>query len=197
MTRHDDTPAPVLVTEDCASTKQVTGKWAASAPKRFALISGAVLVVAAVAVGSWAAWFRPPYSLAGSPSVDVTVKAGKSGYPDVAETAEDVDSLVRVYVQRLKAEDAAGLAKLAGPDFDQPDAEARRHVRDYAVSARGHVEATVVEGVVDYFNQVDLVYEKTGKRQELLLVHDDGHWWVALGDGDPAAGNPNSVDGQG
>ncbi|MBT2511674.1 hypothetical protein J7I98_39040 [Streptomyces sp. ISL-98] len=139
-------------------------------------------------------WFRLPYALADSPSVDVTVKAEKSEYPDVAETAEDVTPLLRVYVQRLKANDAEGLAKLAGPAFDQPDAEARKFVQEYAAGAQGHVEATVVEGVVDYFNRVDLVYEKTGQRQKILLVHDDGHWWVALGDGDSAAGNVNSTD---
>jgi hypothetical protein len=162
--------------------------------KRSALICGAVLVVAAVAVGIWMTWFRLPYAMADSPPVDVTVKAEKSDYPDVAETAEDVDTLIQVYVQRLKAKDAEGLAQLAGPDFDQPDAEARKYVRKYAAGAQGHVEATVVEGVVDYFNQVDLVYEKTGEKQELLLVHDDGHWWVALGDGDPAAGNESNTD---
>lgn len=162
--------------------------------KRSALICGAVLVVAAVAVGIWMTWFRLPYTLADSPSVDVTVKAEKSEYPDVAETAEDLDPLIRVYVQRLKAKDAEGLAKLAGPDFDQPDAEARKLVRKYAAGAHGHVEATVVEGVVDYFNQVNLVFEKTGEKQELLLVHDDGHWWVALGEGDSAAGNDVNVD---
>ncbi|MGX1884833.1 hypothetical protein [Streptomyces sp. NPDC055287] len=147
-----------------------------------------------MAARTWITWFPLPYALADSPSVDVTVKAENSEYPDVAETAEDVDTLIQVYVQRLKAKDAEGLAKLAGPDYDRPDAEAREYVREYARGAQGHVEAAVAGGVVDYFNQVDLVYEKTGKKQELLLVHDDGHWWVALGDGDPAAGNVNSID---
>ncbi|MGW7053161.1 hypothetical protein [Streptomyces sp. NPDC054887] len=155
--------------------------------KRAALCAGAVAATT-VAAGAWAAWFVPPYAWAGAPSADVTVKAEESGYPDVEETARDVDTLVRVYAERLKAGDAEGLARLAGPDFDRPDAEARRIVRTYAAGARGHIEATVAEGVADYFNRVDLVYEKTGERQELLLVKDDGHWWVALGDGDPAAG---------
>ncbi|MGW0560663.1 hypothetical protein ACWDZ4_08510 [Streptomyces sp. NPDC003016] len=149
---------------------------------------GAAVVAVGVAVGVWLTWFRPPYSLAGSPSVDVTVRAQKSEYPDVAETAEDVDPLVRVYVQRLKAKDAEGLAQLSGPDFDQPDAAARKFVREYAAGAQGHVEATVLEGAVPYFHEVELVYEKTGKRQTLLLVEDEGNWWVGLGDGDPAAG---------
>lgn len=56
------------------------------------------------------------------------------------------------------------------------------------VAAGGHVEVTVLEGAVDYFNPVTVTYEKTGQRQELLLVKDDGHWWIGLGDGDPAAG---------
>ncbi|GGX08456.1 hypothetical protein [Streptomyces chryseus] len=157
-------------------------------PKRFALVCGGALTATAVAAGVWTTWFRPPYALAGTPSADVTVKAEKSRYPDVAATAEDVDGLLRVYVQRLEAGDAEGLARLAGPDYDRPDADARTLVRKYGAGARGHVEATVAEGLVDYFSQVHLAYEKTGQRQELLLVKDDGHWWVALGDGDPAAG---------
>ncbi|MFG3722560.1 amidase domain-containing protein [Streptomyces massasporeus] len=35
---------------------------------------------------------------------------------------------------------------------------------------------------------VTVAYEETGQRQNLLLVKDDGHWWIGLGDGDPAAG---------
>ncbi|MET7988825.1 hypothetical protein [Streptomyces sp. NPDC005281] len=46
----------------------------------------------------------------------------------------------------------------------------------------------MLEGVVDYFNSVTVTYEETGQRQDLLLVKDDGHWWIGLGDGDPAAG---------
>ncbi|GAA1524611.1 hypothetical protein GCM10009730_36220 [Streptomyces albidochromogenes] len=156
--------------------------------KWFALVCGSALTATAVAAGAWTTWFRPPYALADTPSADVTVRAHTSRYPDVAETAEDVDGLLRVYVQRLKAGDAEGLARLAGPDYDRPDAEARTLVGKYGAGARGHVEATVAEGLVDYFQQVELVYDKTGQRQELLLVKDDGHWWVALGDGDPAAG---------
>lgn len=156
--------------------------------KRFVLMGAGVLGVAAVAVGVWLTWFRLPYGLTGSPSVDVTVRAEKSRDTDVAETAEEVDPLVRVYMQRLKAEDAEGLAQLSGPDFDKPGPEARKLVREYAAGAQGHVEATVLEGAVPYFNQVELVYEKTGKRQELLLVKDEGNWWIGLGDGDPAAG---------
>ncbi|MGR8008113.1 hypothetical protein [Streptomyces hypolithicus] len=148
---------------------------------------GVVTAVVAVA-GVWTVWFRPPYGLADAPAVDVTVRAEKSAYRDVAETAEDIDTLVRVYVQRLKAEDVASLAALAGPDYDRPDPEARKLVRTYAAGARGQVTAEVREGVVPYFNEVTLTYEKTGRRQQLLLVHDDGTWWLALGEGDPAAG---------
>ncbi|MFE7772560.1 hypothetical protein ACFU5O_01390 [Streptomyces sp. NPDC057445] len=156
--------------------------------KRLAAAAGGVLAAAALTVGAWPIWFRPPYVLADTPPVDVTVSAGRSRYQDVAETAEDVDTLVRVYVQRLRARDAEGLARLAGPAYPQPRGDAKRFVDAYAAGAQGHVDVTVAEGPVPYFNQVTLAYERTGRRQDLLLVHDDGDWWIALGEGDPAAG---------
>ncbi|WP_371661464.1 hypothetical protein [Streptomyces sp. NBC_00280] len=156
--------------------------------KLFILLCGGVLVVGGVAASVWWNWFRPPYALAGSPKVDVTVLAEKSTYPDVQETAEDVDTLVRIYVQRLKDGDSKGLAELAGPAYKEPGPTAAKYVREYGEAAGGHVEVTVLEGSVDYFNPVTVEYEETGQRQELLLVKDDGHWWIGLGDGDPAAG---------
>lgn len=156
--------------------------------KRVILLCGGVLVVAGIAAVWWN-WFRAPYALADSPRVDVTVRAEKSVYPDVEETAEDVDILGRIYVQRLKDGDAKGLAELAGPAYKQPGAAAAKYVREYGKAAGGHVEVTVLEGPVDYFNPVTVAYEETGQRQELLVVKNDGHWWIGLGDGDPAAGN--------
>ncbi|MGC0334443.1 hypothetical protein RKD23_007433 [Streptomyces sp. SAI-170] len=149
-------------------------------------LGGAVVVGIAAAV--WWNWFRAPYTLADSPTVDVTVRAQKSPYPDVRETAEDVDTLVRVYVQRLKDDDAEGVAELAGPDYDKPGPTAATYVREYGEAADGHVDVTVLESPVDYFNPITVTYEETGQRQQLLLVRDDGHWWIGLGDGDPAAG---------
>ncbi|MGW0844992.1 hypothetical protein ACWD26_33630 [Streptomyces sp. NPDC002787] len=148
---------------------------------------GLVVVLAAVGVVWWN-WFRAPYSVAGSPPVDVTVRAEKSRYPDVRETAEDVDTVVRAYVQRLKAGDVEGLMELAGPAYGETRGAAYEHVREFGEGARGHVEVTVLEGSVDYFNPVRVTYERTGQEQELLLVKDDGFWWIGLGDGDPAAG---------
>ena len=157
--------------------------------RRGILLRSGGLVVVLGAVGAvWWNWFRAPYALADSPRVDVTVRAEKSKYPDVRETAEDVDTVVRVYVQRLKAGDVEGLAELAGPAYGGGRVAAYEHVREFGEGARGHVDVTVVEGAVDYFNPVRLTYEKTGQEQELLLVQDDGHWWVGLGEGDPAAG---------
>ncbi|MFF7046573.1 hypothetical protein ACIP4T_32280 [Streptomyces massasporeus] len=152
------------------------------------LCGGGVLVVAGIAAAVWWNWLRAPYALADSPKVDVTVRAEKSEYPDVQETAEDVDTLVRIYVQRLKDGDAKGLAELAGPAYKQPGPAAAKYVREYGEAASGQVEVTVLEGSVDYFNPVTVAYEETGQRQNLLLVKDDGHWWIGLGDGDPAAG---------
>ncbi|MET9895345.1 hypothetical protein ABZZ47_35120 [Streptomyces sp. NPDC006465] len=157
--------------------------------KRVVLVGGGVLVVVVgLAAAVWWYWFRAPYALADSPEVDVTVRAERSEYPDVQETADDVDTLVRIYVQRLKDGDAKGVAQLAGPAYKEPGPVSAEYVREYREAAGGHVEVTVLEGAVDYFNPVTVTYEETGQRQELLLVKDDGHWWIGLGDGDPAAG---------
>ncbi len=156
--------------------------------KRVILLCGGVLVVAGIAAAVWWNWMRAPYALADSPQVDVTVRAEKSVYPDVQETAEDVDTVIRIYVQRLKAGDAKGLAELAGPAYKQPGPAAAKYVREYGEAASGQVEVTVLEGSADYFNPVTVAYEETGQLQNLLLVKQDGHWWIGLGDGDPAAG---------
>ena len=152
------------------------------------LCCGGLVLGVAVGAAVWWNWFRVPYALADSPRIDVTVRAAKSEYPDVRETAEDVDTVVRAYVQRLKAGDVEGLMELAGPAYDGTRLAAREHVREFGEGARGHVDVTVLEGVVDYFNPVRLTYDRTDQKQELLLVRDDGYWWVGLGEGDPAAG---------
>ncbi|MFF7379111.1 hypothetical protein ACIP4Q_28680 [Streptomyces massasporeus] len=156
--------------------------------KRVILLCGGALIVIGIDAAVWWNWPRAPYALAESPKVDVTVRAQKSAYPDVQETAEDVDTLIRIYVQRLKSGDAKGLAELAGPAYKQPGPAAAKYVREYGKAASRRVEVTVLEGSVDYFNPVSVAYEETGQRQNLLLVKDDGHWWIGLGDGDPAAG---------
>ncbi|BBC35729.1 hypothetical protein SGFS_070230 [Streptomyces graminofaciens] len=160
----------------------MTKKW-------FFLLCGGLFLVAGVAVAVWWIWFRAPYALADSPGIDVTVRAEKSRYPDVQETAEDVDTLVRVYIQRLEAGDSEGLVELAAPAYDGDlRAAADEFVREYGEAAGGHVDVTVLEGSVDYFNPIRVTYDKTGQQQELLLLKDEGHWWLGLGEGDPAAG---------
>ncbi|WP_448317591.1 hypothetical protein [Streptomyces sp. CO7] len=156
--------------------------------RKSTVVPSGVLLAVGIIAGVWWNWFRAPYALADAPKVDVTVSAESSTYPDVQQTAEDVDTLVRVYVQRLKDGDAEGIAELAGPTYKRPGPAAAQFVREYHRAAGGPVDVTVLEGPVDYFNPVTLVYRKTGQRQELLLVKDDGHWWMGLGDGDPAAG---------
>jgi hypothetical protein len=155
--------------------------------KRSAGLAAGV-IVAVVSAVLWWNWSRAPCTLADSPEVDVTVRAEDSPYPDVKETAEDVDTLLRVYVQRLRTGDTKALADLAGPAYEKPGPTAAAYVREYGAAADGHVEVTVLEGAVPYFNPVTVTYEQTGQRQELLLVKDDGNWWLGLGDGDPAAG---------
>ncbi|WP_246212903.1 hypothetical protein [Streptomyces abyssomicinicus] len=149
---------------------------------------GSGLLVVGITTGVWWSWSHEPYDLTDAPMVDVTVRAEGSTYPDVRETAEDVDTLVRVYVQRLKDGNAKGIAELAGPAYEQPGPTAAKYVREYGQAAGGPVEVTVLEGVVPYFNSVTVAYKQSGQRQELLLVKNDGHWWIGLGDGDPAAG---------
>ena len=156
---------------------------------RLAVSLGSGLLVVGITAGVWWNWFREPYTLADGPKVDVKVRAEKSTYPDVQETTQDIDTLVRVYVQRLKGGDAKGIAELAGPAYKQPGPIAAKYVREYGQAAGGPVDVTVLEGPVSYFNSVTVAYKQTGQRQELLLVKDDGHWWIGLGDGDPAAGS--------
>ncbi|MFF3448364.1 hypothetical protein ACFYXJ_14665 [Streptomyces sp. NPDC002667] len=150
-------------------------------------LGGGLLVVGIIATVWWNG-AREPYALADAPKIDVTVRAEKSTYPDVQQTTKDVDTVVRVYVQRLKDGDAKGIADLAGPAYKRPGPAAATYVREYGRAADGPVEVTVLEGPVGYFNSVEVAYQETGQRQELLLVKDDGHWWIGLGDGDPAAG---------
>ncbi|MEU4091704.1 hypothetical protein [Streptomyces sp. NPDC026673] len=157
--------------------------------KRTLVIGGLLVAVAGIAFGIRTVFFPAPYALADSPAVDVTVRAERSEYPDVAETADEVEPLIKVYVQRLKAGDARALEELSGPAYQQPREDAEKFVREYSDGAGGHVEATVLEGSVPYFNDIVLSYDKTGQKQELVLVKVDGTWWVGLGDGDPAAGN--------
>lgn len=113
--------------------------------KKLTVSLGSGLLVVGITAGVWWNWFHEPYALADAPKVDVTVRAEKSKYPDVQETAEDVDTLVRVYVQRLKAGDAKGIAELVSPAYKQPGPIAAKYVRMYGQAAGGSVEATVLE----------------------------------------------------
>ncbi|MGQ4376227.1 hypothetical protein ACN6K9_006380 [Streptomyces sp. SAS_267] len=108
-------------------------------------LGGGLLIVGITAAVGWN-WPGEPYALADAPKVDVTVRAEDSTYPDVQETAEDVDTLVRVYVQRLKDGDAQGIAHLAGPAYERPGPTAAKYVREYGRAAGGPVEVTVREG---------------------------------------------------
>ncbi|MEU0392128.1 hypothetical protein ABZ208_04970 [Streptomyces sp. NPDC006208] len=111
--------------------------------KRVIAVCGGLLVVTGVATAAWWSWFRPPCSLADSPTVDVTVQAEKSEHPDVADTAADVDTPVRAYVQRLKARDANRLAEPSGPACHEPGPMAGTYMREYGEAAAGRAEVAV------------------------------------------------------
>ncbi|MEU0333503.1 hypothetical protein [Streptomyces sp. NPDC006193] len=154
-------------------------------PLRAAALALAVL---AAAGATWRLLQHPaPYALRTAPAVRVTVHAVHSGGPEAGEVADDVDLLVKVYVQRLAAGDAAGLARIGAPWYSGRERAARRLIAEYGPHAGEPVAATVQDPAVPYLAGVELRFGD-GRRQTLSLSrgHDDV-WWLQLGDGDPVA----------
>ncbi|GGZ30104.1 hypothetical protein GCM10010387_24520 [Streptomyces inusitatus] len=150
----------------------------------------AAVAVAFAGIGTagglwWVARDTTPYGLRDSPAVRVEVRAEDSRYPDTRETAEDVGELVRVYVQRLLTGDGDQLAEVGAPWFTGREAQARDWIKKYGEAAEHPVRAVVREPVVPHLAQVELRFGGGG-RQVVELTRDDGIWWVAMGDGDPA-----------
>ncbi|MEU3349950.1 hypothetical protein ABZ723_34245, partial [Streptomyces sp. NPDC006700] len=112
------------------------------------------------------------------PETDLTPSQG---------TADDVDLLVKVYIQRLESGDASDLARIGAPWYTGRQRAAREMVDRYSAHAGGPVEAIVQEPVVPYLADVDLHFGD-GQRQTLQLSRDhDDVWWLQLGEGDPTA----------
>ncbi|MEW2493359.1 hypothetical protein AB0942_07360 [Streptomyces nodosus] len=147
----------------------------------------AVAVPAAVAAIWWLLLDPVPYVLHKTPTVTVTVHAEKSKYPDTQQTADDLDLLVKVYVQRLQSGDASDLARIGAPWHTGRQRAARELIDRYGAHVGGPVEAIVQEPVVPYLATVELHFGD-GQQQTLHLSRDhDDVWWLQLGEGDPKA----------
>ena len=151
-------------------------------------VAALVLAVLGAALITWWLLRDPtPYSLRKTPTVKVTIRAVKSDYPDTKETADDVRLLVKVYVQRLEAGDAADLARIGPPWYTGREKAAQRLITRYAADIGKPVEAIVQDPFVPYLAEVKLRFTD-GQEQVLELSRDhDDVWWVQLGEGDPVA----------
>ncbi|MER6451696.1 hypothetical protein ACFV2Z_13190 [Streptomyces sp. NPDC059688] len=128
-----------------------------------------------------------PYALSGGPAVHLTVRPEKSRYPEAGEVADEARLLLEVYVQRLRAGDADGLADLGAPWYTGRDRAARDLVDRYRAHAGGAAEAIVRDPAVPDLAGVELRFGD-GRRQTLGISRDhDDVWWLQLGDGDPVA----------
>ncbi|MFJ9724643.1 hypothetical protein ACIRP3_18015 [Streptomyces sp. NPDC101209] len=145
-------------------------------------------VLLGAAVVSWYLLRDPvPYSLRKTPVVKVAVDAATSQYPDARQVAGDVDLLVKVYVQRLQAGDAADLARIGAPWYSGREQAAQELIARYGARAAEPVEAVVQDPVVPYLAKVELRFSN-GQRQTVDLSRDHDHvWWLQLGEGDPVA----------
>ncbi|MFF3771940.1 hypothetical protein [Streptomyces sp. NPDC002232] len=114
----------------------------------------------------------------------VTVRAAVADSPDAEEVVDEAELLIKAYVQRLAAGDAAGLGDLGAPWYTGRREAAEELVADYGSVAARPVEATVADPVVPYLAHVDVRFTG-GKRQTLYLTRGDGVWWVELGEDDP------------
>ncbi|WP_426361976.1 hypothetical protein [Streptomyces sp. E-08] len=142
------------------------------------------LFLGAAAIAWWQYRDPAPYTLRASPAVTVTVRPAESEYPDAEEVAGEAELLIRAYVQRLAAGDAAGLADLGAPWYTGRRKAAEDLVADYRAVAEQPVDAIVDDPAVPCLAVADILFTG-GKRQTLYLTRADGVWWIELGEGDP------------
>ncbi|MBB1245464.1 hypothetical protein GL263_18120 [Streptomyces durbertensis] len=147
----------------------------------------AITAAVSVCVAAAAWWFLrdpTPYELRDAPKVQVTVQPEKSRYPDVKEVAQETELVIKVYVQRLQAGDAADLARIGAPWYSDREQAAQQLISQYGERAGEPVKAVVVDPVVPYITYVDLSFAD-GSKQRIGLSKDGRVWWLQLGDGDP------------
>ncbi|MFJ2561675.1 MULTISPECIES: hypothetical protein [unclassified Streptomyces] len=149
-------------------------------------ITGAALALLGVAAAAWWLLREPftPYALRATPTVNVTVRPAESTYPEVKEVADEVEPLVKVYVQRLQAGDAADLLRIGAPWYTARERTAQDLISRYGAHAGEQVEAVVSDPVAPGLAAVELRFSD-GRKQVVDLVRDNHVWWLALGDGDP------------
>ncbi|MFD4609894.1 hypothetical protein ACFWOT_17705 [Streptomyces sp. NPDC058440] len=149
-----------------------------------------VMVTAlALLVTAAAAWWllrepSAPYALRATPEVNVTLRPEESTYPEAKEVADEVELLVKVYVQRLQAGEPADLARIGAPWYTARERAAQGLISRYGAHAGEPVEAVVSDPVVPGLAAVELRFGD-GQRQVVDLVRGNDVWWLELGNGDP------------
>lgn len=116
--------------------------------------------------------------------VNVTVRPVESRYPEAEEVAREVEPLVKVYVQRLQAGDASGLARIGAPWYTGKERAAQSLISRYGTHADEPVEAVASDPVAPGLAAVELRFGD-GRRQMVDLTQDDDVRWLALGNSDP------------
>ncbi|MHB9861694.1 hypothetical protein [Streptomyces sp. YIM S03343] len=149
-------------------------------------VAAVVLAVVGAAITTWWLLRDPtPYSLHKTPTVKVTISAVKGDTSDPQKMADDVALLVKVYVQRLEAGDAADLARIGPPWYTGREKAAQQLITRYSAHAGEPVKAIVQDPLVPYLAQVELRFSD-GQKQMMELTRDhDDVWWLDMGQGDP------------
>ncbi|MEV5007277.1 hypothetical protein [Streptomyces sp. NPDC055692] len=155
-------------------------------PKKRLWVTVTALALLGAAAAAW--WLlresSAPYALRATPAVNVTFRPVESTHPEAKEVADEVEPLVKVYVQRLQAGDAADLARIGAPWYTARERAAQGLISKYGAHAGEPVEAVVSDPVVPDLAAVELRFGD-GQRQVVDLVRDNDVWWLELGNGDP------------
>ncbi|MQS03436.1 hypothetical protein [Streptomyces alkaliterrae] len=98
--------------------------------------------------------------------------------------AQETELVIKVYLQRLQAGDAADLARIGAPWYTGREQAAHKLISQYGERASAPVKAVVADPVVPYMTYVNLHFAD-GSKQRIDLSKDGRVWWLQLGDGDP------------